>query len=164
MKLLERDQCISDLNTLFEKVKNGNGVFVSVSGEAGIGKTSLVKFFTDQIENNYKVYWGICDDLYTPRPLAPLYDIAYQLNGNLITQLDSGIPRPSIFSNFLNEIQNNEPNIIVIEDIHWADESTLDLLKFLGRRINKLKTLLIFTYRDDEIKSDHPLKLALSTF
>lgn len=164
MNLLERDKFISDLSAVFERVRTENGFIVSVSGEAGIGKTSLVKVFTDQVKDQYQVFWGTCDDLFTPRPLAPLYDIAYQLNSKFINHLDSKISRPSIFSNFIKEIQANEPNIIVIEDTHWADESTLDLLKFLGRRINKLKTLLIFTYRDDEIKSDHPLKLALSTF
>jgi DNA-binding CsgD family transcriptional regulator len=162
MKLLERDKFLSELNDLFIKAKNENGCVVAISGEAGIGKTSLVEHFTNHIEDKASVLWGTCDDLCTPRPLAPLYDIASQLNSKIVDQLDSGNPRPSIFSNFLKEIQNNEPNIIVIEDMHWADESTLDLLQFLGRRINKSKSLLIITYRDDEIKSDHPLRLALS--
>ena len=163
MKLLEREQFISVLSELFQNAKNDHGSMVSISGEAGIGKSSLVECFIEKYENDAKVLWGTCDDLFTPRPLAPLFDIAQQLNSKIITQLDSGISRPSIFSNFLKEIQNCEPNIIIIEDVHWADESTLDLLKFLGRRINKLKTLLIITYRDDELKSDHPLKLALSS-
>ncbi len=163
MQLLERDQFISDLNALFDKIQTENGIVVAISGEAGIGKTSLVEAFTNLLKDQNKILWGACDDLFTPRPLAPLYDIASQLNSNIIDQLDSGIPRPSIFSNFLNAIQNSEAKIIIIEDMHWADESTLDLLKFLGRRINKLKTLLIITYRNDEIKSDHPLKLALGS-
>jgi predicted ATPase/DNA-binding CsgD family transcriptional regulator len=163
MRLLERDQFISDLSALFETVQTGNGTVVAISGEAGIGKTSLVEFFTSTIIEHKKILWGSCDDLFTSRPLAPLYDIANQLNNKIIDQLDSGLPRPSIFSILLKEIQNNQPNIIVIEDVHWADESTLDFIKFLGRRINKCKSLLIITYRDDEIKSDHPLKLVLSS-
>jgi len=163
MRLLERDQFISDLSSLFEKVQTENGIVVAISGEAGIGKTSLVEAFTTMVGDQNKILWGSCDDLFTPRPLAPLYDIASQLNNKIIDQLDSGIPRPSIFSILLKEIQNNESNIIVIEDVHWADESTFDFIKFLGRRINKCKSLLIITYRDDEIKSDHPLKLALSS-
>lgn len=162
MELLEREKFISVLCELFEKSKTENGFVVSISGEAGIGKTSLVELFSSKVEEQTKILWGACDDLFTPRPLAPLYDIASQLNSKIIEQLDSGFPRASIFSNFLKEIQNNEPKIIVIEDMHWADESTLDLLKFLGRRINKTNSLLIITYRDDEIRSDHPLKLALS--
>jgi len=162
MTLLERDKFLTELNELFNKSRTENGYVVAISGEAGIGKTTLVEHFTNSFNGHTRILWGTCDDLFTPRPLAPLYDIAGVLNSQIIDQLDSGIPRPSIFSTLLKEIQLIEPNIIVIEDVHWADESTLDLLQFLGRRINKLKTLLIITYRDDEIKSDHPLKIALS--
>jgi DNA-binding CsgD family transcriptional regulator/tetratricopeptide (TPR) repeat protein len=162
MELLERDQFISVLGELFEKVKTECGYVVSISGEAGIGKTSLVEFFTNKFKGQANILWGSCDDLFTPRPLAPLYDIANQIDSKIIDQLDSGVNRPSIFSNFFKEIQNSMPKIIVIEDMHWADESTLDLLRFLGRRINKTNALLLITYRDDEIKSDHPLKLTLS--
>jgi len=162
MNLLEREKFLSELNGLFIDVQTKNGFIVAISGEAGIGKTSLVEHFTNQIENQARVLWGTCDDLFTPRPLAPLYDITDQLDTRIVNQLDSGKPRPSIFLTLLKEIQKNEPNIIVIEDAHWADESTLDFIKFFGRRISKCKSLLIITYRDDEIKSEHPLRLALS--
>ena len=163
MNLLEREKFLSELNGLFIDVQTKNGFIVAISGEAGIGKTSLVEHFTNQFENQARVLWGTCDDLFTPRPLAPLYDITDQLDSRIVNQLDSGIPRPSIFLTLLKEIQKNEPNIIVIEDAHWADESTLDFIKFFGRRISKCKSLLIITYRDDEIKSEHPLRLALSS-
>ncbi|MDZ7624115.1 MAG: LuxR C-terminal-related transcriptional regulator [Ignavibacteriaceae bacterium] len=163
MKLLERDHFILELSRLFEKVKTETGFVVTITGEAGIGKTSLVEHFTQQNEGNAEVFWGSCDDLFALRPLAPLYDIASKLNSHIVSQLDSGAPRPSIFSTFLQEIQLSGPNIIVIEDVHWADESTLDLINFLARRISKCKSLLIITYRDDEITSGHPLKQALSS-
>lgn len=163
MKLLEREQFLSELTSAYSKVKAENGQIVAISGEAGIGKTSLVEFFAEQNEDKAKILWGMCDDLFTLRPLAPLYDISVKLNSELTNQLDSGFPRPSIFTNLLKEIQLCAPNIIIIEDVHWADESTLDFIKFLGRRINKSKSLLIVTYRDDEIKSDHPLKAALGS-
>ena len=163
MNLLEREKFLSELNGLFINVQTKNGFIVAISGEAGIGKTSLVEHFTNQFENQARVLWGTCDDLFTPRPLAPLYDITDQLDSRIVNQLDSGIPRPSIFLTLLKEIQKNEPNIIVIEDAHWADEATLDFIKFFGRRINKCTSLLIITYRDDEIKSEHPLRLALSS-
>ena len=123
MNLLEREKFLSELNGLFIDVQTKNGFIVAISGEAGIGKTSLVEHFTNQFENQARVLWGTCDDLFTPRPLAPLYDITDQLDSRIVNQLDSGIPRPSIFLTLLKEIQKNEPNIIVIEDTHWADES-----------------------------------------
>src|SRR6185503_3338033 len=52
-------------------------------------------------------------------------------------------------------------SLIVFEDIHWADEATLDFIKFLARRINRLHCLFILTYRDDEIHSHHPLRNVL---
>jgi len=100
--------------------------------------------------------------LFTPRPLGPLYDIAYQVKSNLITMLENEEKRVSIFSEFLNYLENTSClKIIVIEDIHWADESTLDLVKFLARRINRTNSILILSYRDEEIDKDHPLFMKL---
>lgn len=163
MELLERDEFLSELNNLNRSVYNGEGKIVAICGDAGIGKTSLVESFTKQNEDKAEIFWGACDDLFTPRPLAPLYDIANKMHSRIIDKLDLGAPRPSIFTMFLNEIHLKEPNIIVIEDVHWADESTLDLIKFLAKRINKYRTLLILTYRDDEISASHPLRLSFSS-
>ncbi|RPI74171.1 MAG: helix-turn-helix transcriptional regulator [Ignavibacteriales bacterium] len=162
MQLLERDKFLADLNILFKSAVNGTGQIAAVCGDAGIGKTSLVEYFTQLKEADANIYWGACDDLFTPRPLAPLYDIANKMNSRLIDKLEQGASRPSIFTSFLNELHDREPNIIVIEDIHWADESTFDLIKFLAKRINKYRSFLIITYRSDEIGFTHPLRLAFS--
>jgi DNA-binding CsgD family transcriptional regulator/tetratricopeptide (TPR) repeat protein len=162
MELLERDEFLSELNDLLQSAIRGSGQIAVISGDAGIGKTSLVEFFTGQHKDTAKIYWGACDDLFTPRPLAPLYDVANKMKSNIIDKLELGASRPSIFNEFLNEINQKEPNIIVIEDVHWADESTFDFIKFLAKRINKYKSLLIITYRSDEISSTHPLKLTFS--
>jgi DNA-binding CsgD family transcriptional regulator len=162
MELLERDEFLSELNDLLQTAIRGSGQIAVISGDAGIGKTSLVEFFTGQHKDTAKIYWGACDDLFTPRPLAPLYDIANKMKSNIIDKLELGASRPSIFNEFLNEINQKEPNIIVIEDVHWADESTFDFIKFLAKRINKYKSLLIITYRSDEIGSTHPLRLTFS--
>ncbi len=163
MKLLERDCYLNELEALLNSLSSDEGGYiVSISGEAGIGKTSLINAFKNLVKTRVNFFAGICDDLYTPRPLAPMYDIAEQINSDIINQLDSGIQRPSIFSNLIKEIRLHTPCIIVIEDVHWADDSTFDLIKFLGRRINNLNILFIITYRDDEIKSNHQLKLLLN--
>jgi DNA-binding CsgD family transcriptional regulator/DNA polymerase III delta prime subunit len=164
MELLERQNFLDEFSQLVKDVSIGEGKTVLLSGEAGVGKTSLIKFFTDSLNSNTELLWSGCDDLFTPRPLGPLYDIAFQIKSDLIKMLVSEKNKASIFSVFLNYLQSTSNlKIIVIEDVHWADESTLDLIKFLGRRINKCKSLLIITYRDDELKTDHPLKLTLSS-
>jgi DNA-binding CsgD family transcriptional regulator/GTPase SAR1 family protein len=157
MELLERKDSFDKLSQLVTDVSAGEGKTVLLSGEAGIGKTSLIKYFINNLNSDTEILWGACDALFTPRPLGPLYDIAYQTNSNLIKMLENEEKRVSIFSEFLNYLENTSHlKIIVIEDIHWADESTLDLVKFLARRINRTNSILILSYRDEEIDKDHP--------
>jgi DNA-binding CsgD family transcriptional regulator len=162
MDLLERDPYFEQLARLWHNATTGQGRTVLVSGEAGIGKTALVEQFVRQQCQAARRLWGACDALFTPRPLGPLYDMAAQTQGTLSALLQHETPRPLVFSAFLDELQQGgNPTIMVIEDVHWADESTLDLIKFLGRRIAHLPTLLILTYRDDELGRDHPLRAVL---
>ena len=160
MDLVEREEFINELTTAFAEVTAGRGQFVLVSGEAGIGKTSLVETFT-AAQTQARLLWGACDALFTPRPIGPLYDIAPQAQNNLLTLLEDEAPRASILAAVLEEMDGRTPSIFVIEDIHWADEATLDLLKFLGRRINRVKSMVVATYRADEVGADHPLTLVL---
>ncbi len=162
MELLERDKYLTELQNTFNNLNNPCGFLVLISGEAGIGKTSLVDKFTKNLHDKANILWGACDDLFTPRPLGPLYDIASQTKNNLLNLLNRQSSRAEIFSAFLKELQKSSlPNIIVIEDVHWADESTLDLIKYLGRRAGRTNSFFIITYRDDEINSAHPLRLVL---
>lgn len=157
MELFERENYLQILEDKFNHIVNGDGLVVLISGEAGIGKTSLVEKF---IENkDVKIYWGACDSLNIPRPLGPLYDIAIQSTSNLFNLLVKNEERHVIFSSTLQLLHNrNQPVLMIIEDIHWADESTIDLIKFLGKRINQEKALLIVTFRDDEVGSGHPAR------
>ena len=50
------------------------------------------------------------------------------------------------------------PTVLVVEDVHWADEATLDVLGYLARRIAELPAVLVLTYRDDELTREHPLQ------
>ena len=161
MELLERDKYLTVLETAFEGLKGG-GLVILISGEAGIGKTSLVENFIKKTEDRANILWGACDDLFTPRPLGPLYDIAAQLKNGLAELLNRQVTRPEIFTRFLNDLQKKvTPSVVVLEDVHWADESTLDLIKFIGRRADKTNSLFIITYRDDEIDPGHPLRSVL---
>ncbi|MCI0552612.1 MAG: AAA family ATPase [Anaerolineae bacterium] len=160
MVLLERDLHLKALGSALGEAAI-EGRVALVYGEAGIGKTSLVEHFVEEQKNNsWRVLQGACDSLFTPRPLGPLHDIASQTQGNLLNLLDSESNRAAVFSACLNELTTRK-TILLIEDIHWADEATLDLLKYLGRRIRQTTSLMILTYRDDEIGIDHPLRILL---
>jgi DNA-binding CsgD family transcriptional regulator len=157
VELLEREQCLADLREWLNGAATDGGCVALVAGEAGIGKTSLLQQFCDQ-QRTARVLWGACDALFTPRPLAPLYDIARQTGGALLTAVSSGTNRDAIFTAALEELEKPEATLVVFEDMHWADEATLDLVKFLGRRIHRTRSVLAATYRDDEIGPRHPLR------
>jgi len=159
MELIERAMFLTSLQSKFENIQEGEGHCVFVSGEAGIGKTSLLKVFCKESEKDCKIYHGTCDALFTPRPLAPLYDIALQMQSDFQPNRWDTSDRPGLFTKFLNELSNKKgAAIIVFEDIHWADEATMDFIKFLARRITQLKCLFILTYRDNEIQSQQSLR------
>jgi len=160
--LLERDSFLLTLAELFDRASAGLGRTVLITGEAGIGKTSLVERFLDERQAALRVMWGACEALFTPRPLGPLYDITQQTQSALRALLDGDVSRATLFAAVLDELAHGLlPTVLVIEDIHWADEATLDLIKFLARRIHYTATLLVLTYRDDEIGPYHPLRLVL---
>ncbi len=158
MDLLERDHCFDQLSVLLRTATTGHGRTVLISGEAGIGKTALVEQFVSQQCSAARRLWGACEALFTPRPLGPLYDIATQAGGSLSQLMGRDTERGALFSAFLDELQQGPlPAVVVFEDVHWADEATLDLIKFLGRRIPHLPVLFLVTYRDTELSRDHPL-------
>lgn len=159
MQLLEREQCLADLTSWLDTAVQASGCIVLVAGEAGIGKTALLQEFARR-QSDVRVLWGACDALFTPRPLAPLHDIARQTHGQLAMILGSGARPELIFTAALDECEQMKA-LIVIEDVHWADEATLDLLKYLGRRIHRTHSMLVATYRDDEIGPQHPLRLVI---
>jgi DNA-binding CsgD family transcriptional regulator len=162
MELIERDDFLNLLQTKFESVKNGEGHCVLLCGEAGIGKTSLLKGFCKENKGSCKIYQGICDALFTPRPLAPVYDIVWQMRGRSGEDSFDMTDRAALFGQILHKLENQAgAALVIIEDIHCADEATFDFIKFLARRIGRLPCLFILTYRDNEIHSGHPLRNVL---
>lgn len=160
--LLERQGLLEVLGQRLADAREGKGSLVLVAGEAGAGKTSLVRAFADSLDDSTLIIHGACDPLSTPRPLSPLHDFAADPNSGL-TGLTSG-ERPVIemFGEVLDRLRNTiRPILVVIEDIHWADEGTLDFLRFIGRRIDDSKAVMLCTYRDDEVGPDHPLRPVL---
>jgi DNA-binding CsgD family transcriptional regulator/tetratricopeptide (TPR) repeat protein len=158
MDLLERASLLEELDAELAATAAGGRV-VLLAGEAGIGKSALVRRFTERRSADARFLLGSCDPLLTPRALGPLHDIAGQTGGRLAELLDSGGPREAVFAAFLDQLaQPPLRQVVVVEDAHWADEATLDLLVFLGRRLERTPALLVVTYRDDELGADHPLR------
>ena len=155
--LLERDTELRVLDAALERAAEGAGSVVLVSGEAGIGKTSLVRAFTRSARAG-RVLAGACDDLLTPRALGPLRDAVRRVPGPLATALTADDPG-EVFPAVLDELTDPRgPTVLVVEDLHWADSATLDLLRHVGRRVDDLPAMLLLTYRADEIGREHPLQ------
>ena len=130
--LLEREAQLASLGEYAGEARYGDGRMVLIAGEAGAGKSALIEQVQrDLPDANW--FWGACDGLFTPRPLGPLFDIAAKLGGELLELCRADAPREDLFGALLRQI--SEPGalqVMVVEDIHWADEATIDLLRFLG--------------------------------
>jgi DNA-binding CsgD family transcriptional regulator/tetratricopeptide (TPR) repeat protein len=160
--MLERDHQISRLHELLESAGSGSGQLLFLSAEAGGGKSTLIEHFADSVRDRAAVRVVSCDGLGMPGPFGPLYDIASALGPKVEAVLNANAPRDLTFRTVLSALQDApEANVFVGEDAHWSDEASLDLIRFLGRRIGATRTLLIVTYRDDHLDSYHPLRRVL---
>ena len=154
--LLEREHPLQVLQEHARSAVEGRGSLVLVAGEAGIGKTVLLRAFA---EGRPAVLWGMCDPLLTPRPFGPLRDIASRLDPAVSDLLRTGAAQHEIFAAVLDALRG-APRVLVVEDLHWGDEATLDLVRFLARRIATLPLLLVLSYRD-AVGVRHPLRTVL---
>jgi DNA-binding CsgD family transcriptional regulator/tetratricopeptide (TPR) repeat protein len=161
VSLLERESSLALLNEYAAQAAGGEGRLVLLGGEAGVGKSALVKRLHQDLPDA-RWWWGVCDGLFTPRPLGPLFDLADQLGGALLERCRAGAGREDLFRALLLEVGGSAVlDVVVVEDIHWADEATLDLLRYLSRRLRDAAVLLIATYRDDGLAAGDPLRVAL---
>ncbi len=158
--LLERADLIASLSTIHEEAMGGSGRLVLVSGESGVGKSALVQEFLASENPRGRVLRGACDPLSSPRPLGPLLDVAADLGEEVATLLRSG-ERDGLFEAVVTALQQGEPVVLVIEDLHWADMSTLDLMRFLARRLEGSTALVVVTYRDEHLAPSDPLRVML---
>jgi DNA-binding CsgD family transcriptional regulator len=161
VELVERESALAELAGLAQRAKAGEGALVLVAGEAGVGKTALLERLQREVPDA-RWSWGACDGLFTPHPLGPLFDVAARLGGRLDELCQAGAGRDELFGALLRQV--SEPgvlDVVVIEDVHWADEATIDLLRFLGRRVGAAPALLVASYRDDGLAADHLLRVAV---
>jgi DNA-binding CsgD family transcriptional regulator len=159
--LLDRDAQLATLRSLFDEAASGSGRLIFVAAEAGAGKSLLVQTFGDSLAGQARLLTGWCEPLASPRPAGPLVDMARGLSDEVSTILRDE-RRPGLFDALFADLTTApQPTVLVFEDVHWADETSLDLLRFLGRRVGTLRALVIATYRDDETGPDHPLRRRL---
>lgn len=164
-RLLERREVLAELGAAARQVScGGGGRLVFVSGEAGIGKTAVLNHFVAAADSSTRVLRGWCDPLATPRPLGPLIDALAGVGADAAAALDSAIGSGDtglLYRRLLALLRDGNRWIWVIEDAHWADGATLDLLRFLARRADSLALLLAVSYRDDQLDRQHPLSVVL---
>jgi DNA-binding CsgD family transcriptional regulator/tetratricopeptide (TPR) repeat protein len=160
MTLLERDELLAQLRAQWSQACANAGRLVFVEGEAGIGKTSVLRAFAASVRTDAPVYWGACEAMATPRPLGALDDIAVDSGGKLVVPHDGSGERHRLFAAFV-DLLAERPALAVLEDVHWADEATLDLLRYAGRRIARTRSLLVASFRNDEVVPEHPLRAVL---
>ncbi|GAA2047138.1 AAA family ATPase [Catenulispora yoronensis] len=160
VRLVERDSQLAELVRYAQEAAHGAGRLILLSGEAGVGKSALLTAARREL-TAARWSWSTCDGLFIPQPLGPLFDVAEQLGGALAERCAAGGEREELFRALVQELGSGPvPDVVVVEDVHWADEATLDLLRFLGRRLRDVAAAVIVTYRDDEA-GGNALRVAL---
>ncbi|HYY05658.1 MAG TPA: AAA family ATPase, partial [Candidatus Limnocylindria bacterium] len=135
--LLERSDTLAVLLEAVDAADAGAGSVALVGGEAGIGKTSLIRAFVAAVESRgrpARVVLSACDDLLASRTLGPLRDAALGTDGPLAKAVAADESIDEVFTALLEELTAARPTVLVIEDVHWADDATLDVLAYASRR------------------------------
>src|SRR3954453_18969181 len=161
-RLLEREAELGLLEERFAAVgESGAGRMLLIAGEAGIGKTALVRAFCDRRDAG-QVLAGACDSLFTPRPLGALLDLAEDAGGELpAAAAADGVTPAAIVAGLQDELRRRCPAVVVLEDLQWADEATLDVVRLLARRVETLPAFVVLTYRDEELDRAAPVRVVL---
>lgn len=158
MRLLERESALTALGQALDAARAGTGSVALVTGEPGIGKTALVRCFVRRHTGQARVLSGWCDDLASPRPLSALRDLSRHVSPQLALALSRPTPPHLLHSLLLRELRlGTQPAILALEDVHWADQATLDAVTVVGRRIGDVPAVLVITYRPGELAPSHPL-------
>jgi DNA-binding CsgD family transcriptional regulator/transcriptional regulator with XRE-family HTH domain len=160
------------LRELLSGALAGRGRFVLVGGEAGIGKTTLVQaVMAEATERAALVLTGHCYDLTVTPPYGPWVEIvratarisglpeppAALLDSDALQQMPSQAALFEEMLDFMTAVAARYPLVLILEDLHWADPASLELLRLLGREIAEQRLLIVVTYRDDEVTRRHPL-------
>lgn len=154
--LIERSALLARLNAHAAAAHSGSGSVVLVGGEAGVGKTSLLRAFVAGEGERSRVLWGACEPFVTPEPLGPFRDMA------AFAQTIAMRPhRADLLAALLDELRTPSTTVMVVDDAHWADDATLDAIRYLGRRVHATHGLLLISYREDEALVGSPLRAVI---
>jgi predicted ATPase len=173
--LFGREWDLTLLRRAFRQAADGSGGLVLISGAAGIGKTSLTQALAQDAESESAiVLTAACYDLTVTPPYRPWLDLLSGIDGDespssLINfSVDDGDVRPRSQDALLGQVfeilenaASQQPVVVIIEDIHWADTASLDLLRYVTRQLPGLPLLVVATYRDTELGRDNPLRQLL---
>jgi DNA-binding CsgD family transcriptional regulator/tetratricopeptide (TPR) repeat protein len=152
--LVERGEALADLEAHLAAARAGDGRLVVIRGEAGIGKTALVTSLAASPAVDVPVLLGRCDGVSTPTPYGPFRDVMDQLGPALRDLIEGDAPRHRVKVSLLEQLASAGPHLLIIEDVQWADEATIEVLTFVARRLAGTSSLLLVTYRDDD--EPHP--------
>src|SRR6266581_5551926 len=155
--LIERADFLASLQGLLGEALGGHGRLVFVGGEAGVGKTTLAAALADAVAGP-AVRRGCCDNVTTAEALGPILDALPELAA--VVDQEPGVSRLRLFRQVRNTLAG-APMVLVLEDVHWADEATLDILRFLGRRLAGARLMIVATFRSEEVGGDHPLTVVM---
>jgi DNA-binding CsgD family transcriptional regulator len=159
MALLERDESLRTARDYLDAAVGGNGRLVFVAGEAGVGKTTFVEQVVREAADQARVAHGSCDGSATPAPLGPLHEMLPDLPAHV---WPAGAERHEVFTRLSAALaESTTPYLLLVEDLHWADEATLDLVRHLARRAHRLRALVLVTYRVDEPATNPALRVLL---
>ncbi len=159
--LLERAEQLRACADYLAEAAAGHGRLVYVAGEAGIGKSTFTAQVMADAGATAAVAVGACDGSATPAPLGPLVEMLPHLPDDV---WPLGASRQDVFARLLATLSDppdGRPRLLVVEDAHWADEATLDLLRFLARRIHRCRALVLVTYRPEDAAAVRGLRILL---
>jgi predicted ATPase len=166
----EREQAI--LRNHLTTAISGHGRLVLIGGEAGVGKTALADALCREAqEQGALVLTGHCYDLTETPPYGPWAEAfgRYRQVGGMpslpapfarrgtIGQVPSQAALFQQVGDFLAALSCHQPLVLLLEDLHWADPASLDLLRSLARTVSDYPLLVLAVYRVDEITRRHPL-------
>ena len=161
-ELLERESAFELLTEALRDAEAGSGCLVLVEGEAGVGKTALLRRFLEDRVEEARALWGSCDPLFTPRPLGPFLDIAEAIGGDVWATVQSDAKPYDVAASLKRELASTpRATLLVLDDMHWADEASLDVLRLVAHRAAGLPVVVVATYRRHEVGPSHALRLVI---